>query len=350
MFRNILRIQALSLKLHLFTVMVTTLLQMEICHAQPTDFWNIDFTKADSIAFRYEGYSLKKTEQLVDSLTSPLNTEVEKFRAIFRWVTDNISYDYQLYLEIIKKQAKWKNNKKTMSRLAERVSKKKLRHMILRRKAICSGYATLLDYMCSVAGIESVFINGHARTYDLPNGRPNHAWNAVKLNGKWYLCDVTWASGGVDPDVQRFFKQYENAYFLTEPSLFICNHYPLEKRWSLLKDPPSLKDFYRSAFKAIGYIENKINSYSPANDIIRIKLNDKFQLTFTSNAIKVNDEVSVVVTNQSGNKERMNEKVKLKKNNMGEYVLEFPLTQKGSFYVRIYINHIDTFVYQVVVI
>jgi hypothetical protein len=339
-----------ALKLHFFGVIAILLSQVAICHSQPTDFWNVDFAKADSIAFRYEGYSLKKTEQLVDSLTNPLGTDVEKFRAIFRWIADNISYDYQLYLKIISKEAKWKNNKKAMSRLAERMSEKKLRRMILSRKAICSGYATLLDYMCSLAGIESVFINGHGRTYNLSNGRPNHAWNAVKLNGKWYLCDVTWASGWVDSDVQRFFKQFESAYFLTEPSLFICNHYPVEKRWSLLKDPPSLKDFYGSTFKGIGYIENKVNSYSPSNDLLRIKLNDQFQLKFTSNAEKIDDEVSVVVSNQRDNKERLNEKVKLKKNNVGEYVLEFPLTQKGSFYVRIYINHIDTFVYQVVVI
>jgi transglutaminase/protease-like cytokinesis protein 3 len=204
--------------------------------------------------------------------------------------------------------------------------------------------------MCSIAGIESVFINGHGRTYNLTDARPNHAWNAVRLNDKWYLCDVTWASGWVDSDVQRFFKQYNDAYFLTELSLFICNHYPLEKRWSLSKDPPSLKDFYRSTFRATGYIENKINSYSPTNDILRIKLNEKFRLAFTSNADKIDDEVSVVVTNQGDNKERLKEKIQLTRNKVGEYVLEFPLTKKGSFYVRIYINRIDTFVYQVTVI
>ena len=149
-------------------MILITLAQHGVCYAQPTDFWNVDFKRADSIVYRYEGYSLKKVDQLVDSLTTPLDTEVEKFRAIFRWITDNITYDYPLYLKIIKKEAKWKNNKKASSRLAERMSKKKLKRMILSRKAICSGYAALLDYMCSVAGIESVFIDGHALNYDLP--------------------------------------------------------------------------------------------------------------------------------------------------------------------------------------
>jgi uncharacterized protein YegL len=70
---------------------VITLSQVAICRAQRIDFWNVNFAKADSIAFKYHGFSLKKIEQLVDSLTNPLGTDVEKFRAIFRWITDNIS-------------------------------------------------------------------------------------------------------------------------------------------------------------------------------------------------------------------------------------------------------------------
>ena len=338
------RISTLPFAIATFILSIAT-----TCNAQPGDFWNVDFTRADSIAFRYHGYSLKKTEVLVDSLTSSLNTDVEKFRAIFRWITDNISYDYKLYLEIVAHDAKRQYNKKARSRLAQRMSKKNLRHLFFRKKAVCSGYATLLEYMCDLAGIECVFISGHARTYDVTNGRPNHAWNAVKLGTKWYLCDVTWASGGVDSDTQRFVKDYDNIYFLTDPSLFIGNHYPVEKRWSLLKDPLSLNDFFQSTFKGHGFIQNKINTYSPDKGTVRVKLADTFQVRFTSNADEIDNQASVVISH-TNNETYSRDKINLTRETTGEYMLEISFKQKGSFYVRIYINHTDTFVYLVVVI
>ena len=56
---------------------------------------------------------------------------------------------------------------------------------LVKGTSVCAGYADAFNRMCKECGIESKYINGKA------NGG-NHAWNQVKINGKWYNVDVTW--------------------------------------------------------------------------------------------------------------------------------------------------------------
>ncbi len=46
---------------------------------------------------------------------------------------------------------------------------------------ICKGYAAAFSYMCSLAGIDCITVYSF-----------DHAWNRVKIGGKWYEHDVTW--------------------------------------------------------------------------------------------------------------------------------------------------------------
>ncbi len=63
---------------------------------------------------------------------------------------------------------------------------------------------------------------------------PNHAWNAVKLNNKWYLCDATWSSGYIDMATYIFEYDYVNTYFLQDPIEFNTHHIPLDDSWKLI--------------------------------------------------------------------------------------------------------------------
>ena len=55
---------------------------------------------------------------------------------------------------------------------------------ILYGKALCSGYSKILKNILSEVGIEASYISGGT-------GNNRHAWNQVKLDGKWYNCDIT---------------------------------------------------------------------------------------------------------------------------------------------------------------
>lgn len=318
--------------------------------AQRSDFWDISFQKADSIAFQYEGHDLKHPDKLAQDLVRGLTTDVEKFRVIFRWITDNIRYDYQLYMRRVKIESQLKYKPKRLSAFAERSSKRTYTHMIRRREAICSGYATLLEYMCGHVGLQCEFISGYARAFSLPETRkPNHAWNAIKLDDKWYLVDATWASGFIDPFKKTFFEKFNSNYFLTDPSLFISNHYPVEGRWILLKDAPSLTEFARAPFKADGFIKNKINHYSPALGVVRIKENHDFELHFTSNAERVNPRARIAYKERRGKVYSENELL-LTRNKAGDFILKFLFSKKGTYECFIYINDEVTFAYHIVVI
>ena len=63
---------------------------------------------------------------------------------------------------------------------------------------------------------------------------PNHSWNAVKLEGKWYLCDATWAAGYTDMNTYLFHFDYDDKYFLMPPEKFAETHQPVEESWTLL--------------------------------------------------------------------------------------------------------------------
>ena len=57
--------------------------------------------------------------------------------------------------------------------------------------AVCTGYALLFYRMCLDAGIPNRFIAGYTGdTYNQSEGY--HAWNIVKIDGKYYNIDTTW--------------------------------------------------------------------------------------------------------------------------------------------------------------
>lgn len=51
----------------------------------------------------------------------------------------------------------------------------------------CGGYARAFQYLAQTMGFECIFVSGFVNSTDVPD----HAWNMVKLDSKWYNVDVT---------------------------------------------------------------------------------------------------------------------------------------------------------------
>ena len=88
---------------------------------------------------------------------------------------------------------------------------------LLENSTVCQGYALLMYKMLTDAGIPVRFMEGYAGEA--------HAWNIVKLNGKWYFLDATWddpITGG--KPVLRY------DYFLVGSDKLYKDHQP-NKRW-----------------------------------------------------------------------------------------------------------------------
>ena len=58
-------------------------------------------------------------------------------------------------------------------------------------KTTCSGYAMILKELCDQVGIECMFVEGFFGKRKPQKRILNHAWNIVKLNGKYYPIDIT---------------------------------------------------------------------------------------------------------------------------------------------------------------
>src|SRR6478609_2980980 len=169
--------------------------------------------------------------------------------AIYIWVTHYMRYDYRAY-----KKYKWKINSYSTSRV------------LYRRKAVCDGFAKLFQELCQSSQITCIKLEGYS--YENKNDPfrhhyyANHAWNAVKLNGQWYLCDATLDDGYVKVKRRPFLKLlnhftgipfvYNKYKFVHKPTLnyylaenydFYKDHYPLLPNGLLSQTNIPLNDF-----------------------------------------------------------------------------------------------------------
>ena len=79
---------------------------------------------------------------------------------------------------------------------------------LINKSAVCQGYALLAYRMFNEAGIPCRLIVGQANGY--------HAWNIVKVSGKWYNIDLTWD----DPITYNGKPMLSYTYFLKNNAAF----------------------------------------------------------------------------------------------------------------------------------
>lgn len=117
---------------------------------------------------------------LANQLTKGLTDDSLKVVAISDWIIDNISYDWDSYNDFYLKS-------KPMPDKCYNVD------IIVKTKlAVCGGYANFFKELCRLSNIKAEYIVGYVQS----DTEIIHAWNAVKVNGRWYLLDLTWADNG----------------------------------------------------------------------------------------------------------------------------------------------------------
>ena len=132
-------------------------------------------------------------------------SDLEKVRAIYEWIILNVQYDNATaYPDIT-------------TELGQFVANSENSHLfdafylegVLRGSAVCDGMSKAYSVMCAIEGIDCVRVTGE----DIINGGAGHAWNKVKIGGKWYLSDPTWGNSSMGSDNnKREFIAYQ--YFL----------------------------------------------------------------------------------------------------------------------------------------
>ena len=109
-----------------------------------------------------------KVSEIISTIITSKMTDEQKEKAVNDYVVSNIAYDTTL------------------------VQHSAYAGLVAPYKTVCQGYALLTYKLLIAAGLEARIIEGSA-------GGP-HAWNLVKVNGKWYHLDTTW--NDPLPDIQ----------------------------------------------------------------------------------------------------------------------------------------------------
>ena len=207
---------------------------------------DVSYLRADSIARLYPGHSLIQMKALADKLTTPLPTEIEKFRAIYMWVCLNIETDYDLYVKVKSKRTRHRNDPVALSYWSKKHRALLIHTLLNNNKTICTGYSYLIRELALMANINCHVVDGYSRNTRIGIRSaiiPNHSWNAVRINNQWYLCDATWSSGIIDNSSEKFIPRYNDAWFLADSKVFVRDHFPSDTIWLLTDQHPSLDEF-----------------------------------------------------------------------------------------------------------
>ncbi len=149
---------------------------------------------------------------------------VLRVKAIHDYVANRVAYDAESYL-------------------AGRYPSMKPDVVFQSQKGVCAGYAKLFESMGKAVGMDVEYIVGQSRDSGGDVSGQSHAWNAIKIEGAYYLVDVTWDSGYLEGP--EFVRDYSSDYFLTPADVFGSNHFPNDPRWQLRQTPISRGDFMR---------------------------------------------------------------------------------------------------------
>jgi hypothetical protein len=199
----------------------------------------MDFKAIDKHTLKSPKSIEKDLPGLVAYLLEKADDDFTKARSFYIWLVNNIDYDNAA----VKPGAKRINHSN--------------QDVLNRKKAVCQGYSNLFQEMCTNAKITCEVVAGYPKTPR--DARPdlstaNHTWNAVLLNGKWYLLDVTWGAGNDRAQLED--------YFLTAPEIFIIDHLPNDPMWQLLDCPIDVELFQKEAKNISSYIEKTDRCFS----------------------------------------------------------------------------------------
>ncbi|HXB95793.1 MAG TPA: transglutaminase domain-containing protein [Puia sp.] len=223
-----------------------TLLLASLIHAQkPVGIPN-PYASIDAHSLLWPDSVTGSVEGLARYVNDHFQTQTEKARAIFVWITGNIRYDIDNMFAI-----------NFYEDPAEKIAKP-----LRTRKGICENYAALFAAVCKKSGIHAVVIEGYTKQRGFTDYIP-HAWCGADIDGKWWLFDPTWGSGYVAQG--KFVQKLNETYFKASPEVFIRDHMPFDYLWEFLYYPITNQEFYEGKTA-----EDKSKSYFSFPDSIRV--------------------------------------------------------------------------------
>jgi transglutaminase/protease-like cytokinesis protein 3 len=205
----------------------------------------------------------RSVQDLAAYLTDPFPEPLHKIRAIFAWVTDNISYDVHSFLNHIRKSQQPQD-------------------VLQSRSSVCEGYARLTQALGEACHLPIRMISGYAKGAFLKpqrglrvDDRGGHAWNCILLHGQYLMIDSTWGAGHLSTDGNPCFnKAFNPFFFLTDPTKFIYSHFPRDINEQYLNPPFSESEFFDLPWTKETYHRHNLLLLSPKPRTSVMETND----------------------------------------------------------------------------
>ncbi len=163
-------------------------------------------------------------------LTAFARNDHEKARAFYVWITHHVSYSDTTVSN------GWLGT-------PENARQQQPENVLRNRRAVCEGFANLFKALCVAGGLQAEVVTGIVKDEHGMVADVGHAWNAIQLNGDWYLTDPTWGAGYADYWSEYFVQEFDEAYFLIGAIQMIQSHLPDDPIWQLLPNPLTEAEF-----------------------------------------------------------------------------------------------------------
>jgi hypothetical protein len=224
-----------------------------------------DFTTVDAFVKKVGPLDTLNMGTISYILTRQFPANIDKARAIYDWIANNISYDC--------KAAKAADDKNDNSAT-----------VLKRRLATSVGYAILFQDMCSVAKVRCLTIEGYKKTSleDIGN-KPdavNYMWDVVQLgqaSQDWYYIDPAAGSGYLNDKQTVFTKAFNGNYFFAYKNIFNNQHFPDNTAWVLGNGYTNTKDFYSLPIVKDAAYDFRLSGFQPAGGHLKAKTGKAIQ-------------------------------------------------------------------------
>ena len=169
-------------------------------------------------------------KRMYDAARSVLSTlvgddfsDLEKLHAIYDWLIENVTYDKTLFGYVV---ANGEDLRKYKGFYLEGVFDD--------HRAVCDGISKAFMVMARIEGIECVQVSGTA----IESG-VGHAWNKVRLNGRWYVVDATGGGvivGGEKEMLTHRLFMCNDTYYSTKYTAKIFTNLTADSEYSIYRD------------------------------------------------------------------------------------------------------------------
>ena len=147
-----------------------------------------------------------------NQICAGLDSDYEKAEAIYNWVSENITYDYDYFY----------GEKSETTHFPEDVLDSRL--------AVCEGFSRLTQALLQAQRIPALQVVGMADGLGgwPEDGTSNHGWNLAYVDGRWIYMDTTWGdeSYWFDTTELYFSLTHRGLYSRVDPTQFAADDTP----------------------------------------------------------------------------------------------------------------------------